>query len=53
MSKTFTKAEVANHKDEKEGMYIIVDDGVYDITSAYSPLPLHLALMLTRHRLPG
>ena len=33
MSKTFTKAEVANHKDEKEGMYIIVDDGVYDITN--------------------
>ncbi|KAK0635590.1 putative cytochrome b5 protein [Bombardia bombarda] len=31
MSKTFTKAEVANHKDEKAGMYIIVDDGVYDI----------------------
>ncbi|KAK0638752.1 putative cytochrome b5 protein [Cercophora newfieldiana] len=32
MSKTFTKADVAAHKDEKEGMYIIVDDGVYDIT---------------------
>lgn len=30
MSKTFTKAEVANHKDEK-GMYIIIDDGVYDV----------------------
>ena len=33
MSKTFTKADVATHKDEKEGMYIIVDDGVYDITN--------------------
>ncbi|KAK3370241.1 cytochrome b5-like heme/steroid binding domain-containing protein [Podospora didyma] len=32
MSKSFTKAEVASHKDEKEGMYIIVDDGVYDIS---------------------
>ncbi|KAK1754647.1 cytochrome b5-like heme/steroid binding domain-containing protein [Echria macrotheca] len=32
MSKTFTKTEVAAHKDEKEGMYIIIDDGVYDIT---------------------
>ncbi|KXX81775.1 putative cytochrome b5 [Madurella mycetomatis] len=32
MSKQFTKAEVAQHKDEK-GMYIIVDDGVYDIAN--------------------
>ncbi|TPX15702.1 uncharacterized protein E0L32_000036 [Thyridium curvatum] len=31
MSKSFTKAEVAKHKDEKEGMFIIVDDGVYDV----------------------
>ncbi|KAK4038012.1 cytochrome b5-like heme/steroid binding domain-containing protein [Parachaetomium inaequale] len=30
MSKQLTKAEVAQHKDEK-AMYIIVDDGVYDI----------------------
>jgi len=36
MSKTFTPAEVAKHKDEKEGMYIIVDTGVYDITSKVS-----------------
>jgi cytochrome b involved in lipid metabolism len=34
MSKTFTVAEVAHHKDEKEGgMYIIIDDGVFDISS--------------------
>ncbi|ELQ44780.1 hypothetical protein MCOR27_010514 [Pyricularia oryzae] len=33
MSKTFTPAEVAQHKDEKNGIYIIVDDGVYDITN--------------------
>ncbi|GAB1313925.1 hypothetical protein MFIFM68171_04135 [Madurella fahalii] len=32
MSKQLTKAEVAQHKDEK-GMYIIVDDGVYDIAN--------------------
>ncbi|KAK3309088.1 cytochrome b5-like heme/steroid binding domain-containing protein [Chaetomium strumarium] len=30
MSKQITKAEVAEHKDEKS-MYIIVDDGVYDV----------------------
>lgn len=35
MSKTFTKADVAAHKDESTGMYIIVDDSVYDITGAY------------------
>ncbi|KAH8881575.1 cytochrome b5 [Thozetella sp. PMI_491] len=33
MSKSFTVAEVAKHKDEKEGMFIIVDKGVYDITN--------------------
>ncbi|AEO55952.1 hypothetical protein MYCTH_2300312 [Thermothelomyces thermophilus ATCC 42464] len=30
MSKQITKAEVAQHKDEKS-MYIIIDDGVYDV----------------------
>ncbi len=33
MSKTFTAKEVGEHKDEQSGMYIIVDSGVYDITS--------------------
>ncbi|KAI2473254.1 cytochrome b5 [Annulohypoxylon bovei var. microspora] len=33
MSKTFTAKDVAEHKDEKNGMYIIVDSGVYDITN--------------------
>ncbi|KAI0896766.1 cytochrome b5 [Annulohypoxylon nitens] len=33
MSKTFTAKDVAEHKDEQNGMYIIVDSGVYDITN--------------------
>ncbi|TQN67294.1 putative cytochrome b5 [Colletotrichum shisoi] len=31
MSKTFTTQEVAQHKTDKD-MWIIVEDGVYDIT---------------------
>ncbi|KAI1389789.1 cytochrome b5 [Hypoxylon trugodes] len=37
MSKTFTAKDVAEHKDESAGMYIIVDSGVYDITSENIP----------------
>lgn len=33
MSKSFSKKEVADHKTEADGIYIIVDDGVYDVTS--------------------
>jgi len=32
MSRSFTVAEVAKHKDESS-MYLIVDGGVYDITN--------------------
>ncbi len=32
----FTKAEVAQHKDEKS-MFIIIDDGVYDVAGTCSP----------------
>ncbi|ETS82087.1 hypothetical protein G7054_g5355 [Neopestalotiopsis clavispora] len=32
MSKSFSKKEVADHKTEADGIYIIVDDGVYDVT---------------------
>ena len=35
MSQTFTKSQVAEHKDDKS-MYIIIDDGVYDITSTFT-----------------
>jgi cytochrome b involved in lipid metabolism len=38
MSKTFTPADVATHKDASSGLYIIIDDGVYDVTSTF-PLP--------------
>ena len=47
MSKTFTVKDVAEHKDEQNGMYIIVDSGVYDITSAYIYLDLFSALFRT------
>ncbi|KAJ3560726.1 hypothetical protein NPX13_g9204 [Xylaria arbuscula] len=39
MSKTFTAKEVGEHKDEKNGLYIIVDSGVYDVTSQYRTSP--------------
>lgn len=42
MSKQYTTAEVAQHKDEASGMWIIVDTGVYDVTSACHSLPLIL-----------
>lgn len=43
MSNQYTVADVAKHKDEKEGMWIIVDSGVYDITSEQClPNPLSL-----------
>lgn len=35
MSNQYTVAEVAKHKDEANGLWIIVDSGVYDITSEY------------------
>ncbi|KAG6358596.1 hypothetical protein INS49_012114 [Diaporthe citri] len=33
MSNQYTVADVAKHKDESNGMWIIVDSGVYDITN--------------------
>ena len=31
MSKQFTVKEVGQHKDVKDGLYIIVDNGVYEL----------------------
>jgi len=39
MSKTFSVADVASHKDEAAGMYIIVDDSVYNITEFINEHP--------------
>ena len=35
MSKTFTAAEVAAHKDAEAGLYIIIDENVYDVSSEF------------------
>jgi len=32
MSKSFSTADVASHNTPDAGLYIIVDDGVYDVT---------------------
>src|SRR3569833_350707 len=51
MSKSLTVAEVAKHKDEKDGMYIIIDSSVYDITGkAHRPrLTLRLPAKMGLH----
>jgi hypothetical protein len=38
MSKTFSVADVAAHKDAENGMYIIVDENVYDVTGKIAPI---------------
>ena len=37
MSKSFTTAEVAQHKDDANGYWLIVEGDVYDVSSAFSP----------------
>jgi len=32
MSKSFSVADVATHKDADSGIYIIIDENVYDVT---------------------
>lgn len=31
--KIFTLDEIASHKDAGSGMYVVIDDGVYDVTN--------------------
>lgn len=55
MSNQYTVADVAKHKDESNGMWIIVDSGVYDITSEQCLPTRHLItsdILLTHPRLP-
>lgn len=38
--KSFTTADVSTHKDDANGYWLIVEDGVYDVSSAFPPLTL-------------
>jgi hypothetical protein len=40
MSKSFTVKDVADYKTPEKGIYIIVDDGVYNVTGE-SPTCIH------------
>lgn len=43
--KSFTTADVSSHKDDANGYWLIVEDGVYDVTSAFPPPPPFLSLL--------
>ncbi|KAI6711331.1 hypothetical protein JHW43_006161 [Diplocarpon mali] len=45
MSKSFSPADVAAHKTSEQGMYIIIDEGVYDVTGSF-PFPLSPSSLL-------
>jgi hypothetical protein len=38
MSKSFTTAEVAQHKDDANGYWLIVEGDVYDVSSEFPSL---------------
>jgi len=38
MSKTITQEEVAKHNSEGNGVWIVIDGNVYDMSSLYWPL---------------
>lgn len=47
MSKSFSPADVATHKSaETGGMYIIIDEGVYDVTGSSSSFSSSLSLYI-------
>jgi len=37
MSKTISKAELSKHNSEKNGVWIVIDGNVYDMSSLYPP----------------
>lgn len=39
MSETYTTAQIAEHKSEEAGLWIIVDGSVYDVTSFLADHP--------------
>ena len=39
MSKTFTPAEVASHNNPDNGLYIIIEQNVYDVTDFINEHP--------------
>lgn len=51
MSKQFTVKEVGEHKDVKDGLYIIIDNGVYEMAGKLAHLALGHAHSLRLDRL--
>lgn len=43
--KSFTTTDVSSHKDDANGYWLIIEDGVYDVSSAFffSLFPSHLS----------
>lgn len=37
--KSFTTADVGTHNNDENGYWLIVENNVYDVTSAFFPLP--------------
>jgi cytochrome b involved in lipid metabolism len=38
MSKAVTQEEVSKHSSEKDGVWIVIDNNVYDMSSLYVPM---------------
>lgn len=48
MSKTFTKDDVASHSKEADGLWIIVDEDVYDVTKFQDEHPGKYQVLVPR-----